>query len=49
MYMNENCKILQKQYDNNYKYAFQGYFIQCVYGENIMMGNELLKDDKNGE
>lgn len=49
MYMNENCKILSQDYDQNYKQAFQQYFIQIFYGKHIVMGSDLIKDDEDGE
>lgn len=49
MYVNDNCKILNKNYINDYKNAFQEYFIQTLYGNNIIMGSTLVKDDKDGE
>lgn len=49
MYTNDNCKILNKNYINDYKNAFQGYFIQIFYGNNIVMGSTLVQDDENGK
>ena len=52
MYTNDNCKILNENYEayiDYYKNAFQMYFIQIFYGSNIIMGNTLVKDDENGK
>jgi hypothetical protein len=49
MYTNNNCKILNQNYINNYKNAFQQYFIRMFYGSNIVMGSTLVKDDEDGE
>ena len=49
MYMNDNCKILHKGYDNDYKQEFQQYFIQCFYGKSIVMGSQLVQDDQDGK
>lgn len=49
MYLNENCKILHQDFDNNYKRMFQEYFIQCFYGKSIVMGDSLMTDDENGK
>lgn len=49
MYTNDNCKILNEKYIDDYKNAFQMYFIQIFYGSNIIMGNTLVKDDENGK
>lgn len=49
MYTSDNCKILNKDYIDDYKNAFREYFIQVIYGNNIVMGSTLIKDGENDE
>ena len=47
--MYENYKILNQNYMQYYKNAFQRYFIKIFYGDSLVMGSSLIKDDEDGE
>ena len=47
MYSNNNCKILQKNFDQQYVNLFTQMYIQMVYGDELVLGSTLTEDDVN--
>ena len=44
MYTDRNCKILKKDFAAPYMQGFQKYYITTIYGNELIMGSELIDD-----
>lgn len=44
MYTTRNCKILQSDFEQQYINLFQQYYITTVYGDEVIMGSDLIND-----
>lgn len=44
MYTENNCKILQKEFSQSYINLFQQYYITTVYGDELIMGSDLIDE-----
>lgn len=44
MYTSRNCKILKSNFEELYINLFQQYYIATVYGNELVMGSELIDE-----
>ena len=44
MYTSRNCKILKSNFEEQYINLFQQYYITTVYGNELVMGSELVDE-----
>ena len=44
MYTSRNCKILKSNFEEPYINLFQQYYIATVYGNELVMGSELIDE-----
>ena len=44
MYTSRNCKILRSNFEESYINLFQQYYIATVYGNELVMGSELIDE-----
>lgn len=46
MYSNNNCKILNRHFEDNYVNAFTKLYFKVVYGGEMTLGSSLVKDNE---
>lgn len=44
MYTEANCKILKEGFAQSYMNLFQQYYITTVYGDELVMGSDLIDE-----
>ena len=44
MYTSRNCKILRENFEQPYINLFQQYYITTVYGDELVMGSDLVDE-----
>lgn len=44
MYTSRNCKILKSNFEEPYINLFQQYYIATVYGNELVIGSELVDE-----
>lgn len=44
MYTERNCKILKEDFSQPYINLFQQYYIATVYGNELVMGSDLIDE-----